>query len=103
TATIAKWVESINHLRTQINQLNQQINIQDDIRKWSGNPVEAGTKIVLDGLGQNDLLRTYGKTKSAVLGLVNSLDSLKNTGSGNYRVISGFDLDGKEIVRDALS
>lgn len=102
-ATLAKWVDSINNLRTQIDQLNRQINIQDDIRKWSGNPVEAGAGVILDGLGQKDLLRTYGKTKSAVLGLVNSFDSLKNTGSGSYRAISSLDLDGKEVARDALA
>ena len=43
---IAKWVESINSLRTQIDQLNRQINIHDDIRRRSGNPVEAGGKLV---------------------------------------------------------
>jgi hypothetical protein len=99
---IAKWVESINHLRTQIDQLNRQINIQDDIRRWSGNPVEAAGSVVLDGMGQQDLLRTYGQTRNAILGLVQSLDSLKNTASGNYRAISDFDLDGNELQRDPL-
>lgn len=99
---LAKWVESINNLRTQIDQLNRQINIQDDIRRWSGNPVEAGAKIVLDGLGQGDLVRDYGKTKRAVLGLVGSLDSLKRTADGSYRAISDFDLDGNEYHRDPL-
>ena len=51
TATIAKWVESITHLRTQIDQLNRQISIQDDIRKWTGIPAEAGGSLVLDALG----------------------------------------------------
>lgn len=97
---IAKWVESINQLRTQIDQLNRQINIQDDLRRWSGNPVEAGAKIVLDGLGQNDLVRDYGKTRNAILGLVGSLDSLKRTAQGNYRAISDLDLDGNEYRRD---
>ena len=100
---LAKWVESINNLRTQIDQLNRQINIQDDIRRWSGNPVEAGAKIVLDGLGQGDLVRDYGKTKQAILGLVGSLDSLKRTADGSYRAISDFDLDGNEFKRDPLT
>ena len=102
-ATIAKWVESINNLRTQINQLNQQINIQDDLRKWSGNPVAAGSNLMLDALGEKDLVRSFGQTKDAILGTVNSLDSLKRTVSGNYRAIEDADLNGEEIKRDALT
>jgi hypothetical protein len=99
---LGKWVESINNLRTQIDQLNRQIDIQDDIRKWSGNPAEAGGSIGLDGLGAQDLVRDYGQTKDAVLGLVNSLDSLNHTASGSYRAISGADLDGNDLKRDPL-
>lgn len=103
TATLAKWVESINNLRTQIDQLNRQINIQDDIRRWSGNPIEAGAKVALEGMGQRDLVRDYGKTKSAILGLVSSLDSLKRTANGNYRAVSDLDLNGNELKRDPLT
>lgn len=102
TATIAKWVESIAHLKTQIDQLNHQINIQDDIRTWSGNPAEAGGSLLLNALGADDLVRDYGKSKDAVLSLVSSLDSLKYTASGSYRAIGDADLDGKELKRDAL-
>ena len=99
---LAKWVESINNLRTQIDQLRRQIDIQDDIRRWSGNPIEAGAKVVLDGLGQKDLVRTYGKTKDAILGVVDSLDSLQHTASGSYRAIANVDLNGNELKRDPL-
>lgn len=99
---LAKWVESINSLRTQIDQLNRQINIQDDIRRWSGNPVEAGAKVGLEGLGQGELVRDYGRSKQAILGLVGSLDSLKRTADGNFRVISDFDLSGNEMRRDPM-
>lgn len=99
---IAKWVQSINSLRTQIDQLNRQINIQDDIRRWSGNPAEAGASLVLDSLGHGELVRTYGKSKNAILGLVDSVESLKRTASGNYRAVSDLDLDGNELRRDPL-
>lgn len=99
---LAKWVESINSLRTQIDQLNRQINIQDDIRRWSGNPVEAGAKVALEGLGQGELVRDYGRSKQAILGLVGSLDSLKRTADGSFRVISDLDLDGNEMRRDPM-
>lgn len=97
---IAKWVESISNLRTQIEHLRTQINIQDDVRRWTGNPVEAGAKVVLDGLGQGELVRDYGKAKRAVVGLVGSLDSLKRTAEGNYRAITNVDLGGKPYMRD---
>jgi hypothetical protein len=99
---IAKWVESLNHLRTQIDQLNRQIAIQDDLRKWSGNPVEAGASVVLDGLGAGDLLRTYGQTKDAVLGTVDSLASLQHTARGSFRALADLDLNGGELHRDPL-
>src|SRR5882672_5887578 len=72
---IAKWAESIAQLRTQIDQLRQQIDIQSDLRQWSGNPVEAGGKLVLNALGEQDLIRDYGRTKVAILSTVHSLDS----------------------------
>src|SRR4051812_18621773 len=65
---VAKWVDSIAHLKTQIDQLNQQISIQGDIRRWTGNPVEAGGKLTLNVLGEQDLVREYGRAKNAILG-----------------------------------
>src|SRR6266536_3516202 len=54
---IAKWIESIQRLREQIDALNRQINIQSDIRRWAGNPVEASAKMALEGLGGPELAR----------------------------------------------
>lgn len=99
---VAKWVESISNLRTQIDQLRQQIDIQSDLRKWTGNPVEAGGSLVLDGLGQNDLLRNYGRAKYAVVSLGDSLQSLGDTANGNYRAISDVDLSGGAYKRDPM-
>ncbi len=100
---IAKWVDSIARLKTQIDQLNQQISIQGDIRQWTGNPVEAGSKLTLNVLGAKDLVREYGQAKNAILGTVDSLDSLKYTSSGSYRAIASVDLDGNEMQRDPLT
>lgn len=98
---IAKWVESIAQLKTQIDQLHQQIDIQSDLRKWSGDPAAAGGNLLLNSLGAQDLARDYGRTKAAMASTVSSLDSLSNTGGGNYRVIASVDLDGNEVQRDA--
>jgi conjugal transfer/entry exclusion protein len=98
---IAKWAESIAQLKTQIDQLHQQIDIQSDLRQWTGNPTEAGGKLLLTSLGAQDLVRDYGRTKAAIAGATGSLDSLSNTGGGNYRVIANVDLDGNQVERDA--
>lgn len=100
---IAKWVDSIAKLRTQIDQLNQQINIQDDIRKWTGNPVEAGASVVLDVLGEKDLVREYGRARNEIIRVTRSLDSLENTAGGNYRSIRSVDLEGGTLQRDPLT
>ncbi len=100
---IAKWVDSIAKLRTQIDQLNQQINIQDDIRKWTGNPTEAAANVVLDVLGEEDLAREFGRGRDEILRITHSLESLQNTGSGNYRAIRSTDLNGTDLQRDALT
>ncbi|MFA6960376.1 MAG: hypothetical protein WC205_06485 [Opitutaceae bacterium] len=100
---IAKWVDSIAQLRTQIDQLNQQINIQDDIRKWSGNPKEAAANVLLDVLGEEDLAREFGRGRDEILRITHSLESLQNTGSGNYRAIRSTDLNGTDLQRDALT
>lgn len=99
---IAKWVESINHLRQQIDSLNRMINIQSDVRRWAGNPVDAGTKVALEGLGGPDLAREFGSAKRAVVGLVDSLGSLRRTAEGTYRTISDVDIDGNEMRRDPM-
>lgn len=99
---VAKWVESIQRLREQIDALNRQINIQSDIRRWAGNPIDAGTKVVLEGLGGPELAREYGSARRAVVGLVDSLYSLKRTAEGTYRTIESVDIDGHELRRDPM-
>lgn len=99
---VAKWVESINHLRQQIDALNRMINVQSDIRRFAGNPVDAGTKVVLEGLGGPDLAREFGSAKRAVVGLVDSLGSLRRTADGTYRTISDLDIDGNAMRRDPM-
>lgn len=99
---IAKWIESIQHLRSQIDALNQQINIQSDIRRWTGNPAEAGTNMVLTGLAGPDLAREFGNAKRAVVGLVDSVGSLRRTAEGTYRAIESTDINGNQMNRDPM-
>lgn len=99
---VAKWVESINHLRQQIDAMNRMINVQSDIRRWAGNPVEASTKVALESLGGPELAREYGSAKRAVVGLADSLGSLRRTAEGTYRTIDDFAIDGNPMRRDPM-
>jgi len=103
TENIAKWVDSIAKLRQQIDQLNQQINIQGDIRKWTGNPTEAAANVILDVLGEEDLGREYGRARDEIIRVTRSLESLGNTADGNYRAIQNTDINGVDLQRDALT
>ena len=49
-------------------QLKQQVSIQGDIRKWTGNPVDAASRVVLDRLGAGDLVLEYGRLQFRLLG-----------------------------------
>lgn len=100
---IAKWIESIAQLKQQITQLDQQIKLQSDIRQWTGDPKAAGGKLVLDSLGASELTRNYGRAQNVIRSVTNSLDSLSQTGNGNYRAIVSVDLDGNSLNRDALA
>jgi hypothetical protein len=100
---IAKWADSIAKLRTQIDQLKQQIKIQNDIRQWAGDPSSAGARLNLDLLGAPDLLREFGQTRSTIVSTVQSLSSLDNTAQGVFRSIRGTDLEGQSYEHDALT
>lgn len=100
---IAKWVDSINHLRQQIDSLNQVINLQSDIRRWTGNPVDAGAKVALEGLGGPELAREYGSAKRAAVGLADSLGSLRRSAEGTYRAIDDLAIDGNPMRRDPMT
>lgn len=100
---IVKWVDSIAQLKLQIDQLKQQVSIQKDLRQWSGSPLEAAGKVVLNELGADELVREYGRTRDAIIATTNSLASLENTVSGTYRALSSTDLNGGTVARDPLA
>lgn len=100
---IAKWVESIAQLKTQIDQLKQQVSIQDEIRKWAGDPAAAGIQLNLNGLELANLVEQYGRARAAIVSTANNLSSLDNTGQGIYRPIRGTDIDGQVVEHDPLT
>src|SRR5690606_23913793 len=46
--------------------------------------------------------REYGSARRAVVGLVDSLYSLRRTAEGTYRTIESVDIDGHEMRRDPM-
>lgn len=100
---IAKWTDSIAKLRAQIDHLKEQVAIQNDIRKWAGNPSEAARRIAMDKLGVGDLVREYGRARAVVVSTANSVASLSTTVNGTYRAIEDIDLNGGKLKRDALA
>ena len=101
TATIAKWVDNIAQLKTQINQLKEQIDIQEDLRKWAGDPVQAAKSLVTDTLQLDDLTRVYGEARDVVTQSTESLAALKNEAKGIYRAIDMRDIEGKLVQSSA--
>jgi hypothetical protein len=49
------------------------------------------------------LVRTYGRAQADIRSLTKSLDTLGNSGNGNFRAIVSVDIDGNPLSRDALA
>ena len=100
-ATIAKWVDSIAQLKTQIQQMKEQASIQGDMRSWAGDPSKAARSIILDVLRETDLNHEYGETRDTIARAVNSLDVLTRDDRHTYRPVDAPDLDGGGVQHDA--
>ena len=101
--TLAQWAQSIAQLKTQVNQLSQQISIQSDLRSWIGNPSVAGANVNLATLGVASITQVYGQVQATLVNVPDSLASLGNTSSGIYRALQDTDLNGNPIQHDAFT
>jgi hypothetical protein len=101
--TLAQWAQSIAQLKTQVNQLNQQISIQSDLRSWTGNPSVAGANVNLAALGVASVTQVYGQIQATLVNVPDSLASLGNTSSGTYRALQDTDLNGNPVQHDAFT
>lgn len=99
-ATLAKWVESIAQLKSQLQSLKQQIDIQDDLRSWAGDPAKAARSLVLDVLGDTDFLREYGRARDAITRDTDSLDILTRDDRNTYRPVETPDIEGNAVEHD---
>lgn len=91
---IARWAEELEKLNRQIQQIEETINLQRRIRDVMGDPVGAGQRVILDGLGDADAAKAYGDTLRATRRLVRAVDALRRTFDGIYE-----SLDDRTVLR----
>jgi hypothetical protein len=78
---ITEWLNSLQSLNTQINQLNQQIQIAQTVESYVGNPSAAAQAMGLQGLNSTGLTQSVGKLTSTLNQTVNGAQALENSGS----------------------
>lgn len=84
---IAKWMESIQKLNTQIDQMNQYIQIAQQVKGYIGDPASAANVIGLDLLGANLMGGSTGQLTSALNQTASGMQALQNNGQGLFRSI----------------
>lgn len=100
---LVQWAQSIAQLKIQVDDLNQQITIQSNIRDWAGSPSVASASVSLSTLGAASLTLTFGQSQASIVNVPNSLASLDNTSSGTYRTLEDTDLNGNAMQHDAMT
>ncbi len=98
--TLRQWAEQLNRLNQQLRQLEEAVTLQRRIRDVLGDPVQAGTELVLRDLGAEELSRTYGETLRAIQRLADASQSLRRTAEGLYRSLDGPTSLRRDFTRD---
>lgn len=97
---LRQWTEQIDRLNRQLRVLEQAVTLQRRIRDVLGDPVQAGTGLVLRDLGADDFARTYGETLRAVQRLADASASLRRTTEGIYGALDDRTALGRDLVRN---
>lgn len=82
--TLHQWANQLEKLNRQIRQLEEQLIEQRRIREVLGDPTLAGSQMVMDKLGPEELARSYGDTLRAMRRLTDATASLRRTAEGIY-------------------
>lgn len=82
--TLRQWTEQLNRLNDQLRELEEAVRLQRRIRDVLGDPIQAGTELVLRNLGAEELGQTYGETLREVRRLADASNSLRHTAEGIY-------------------
>jgi hypothetical protein len=84
---LAQWAQSIQDLETQINQLNQYIQIGQTVEGYMGNPASAAQSMSLQLLGATGLSQSVGQLTSSINQTVNGAEALENSGSQLFSAV----------------
>ncbi len=85
---LAQWATSIQDLETQINQLNQYIQIGQTVESYVGNPASAAQAMELQLLGATGLTQSVGQLTTALNQTVDGAKALENSGSQLYGAVA---------------
>ena len=96
---LRQWTEQLNRLTAQLRELEEAVRLQRRIRDVLGDPVQAGTELVLRDLGAEELGRTYGETLREVRRLADASTSLRHTAEGIYGVLDDRTSLGGSVTR----
>lgn len=84
---LRKWTEQLNRLNAQLRELEEAVRLQRRIRDVLGDPLQAGTELVLRDLGAEDLARSYGQTLREIPRLADASTSLRHTAEDIYGIL----------------
>ncbi len=93
---IAKWVESIQKLNTQIDQMNQSLQIAQSMKNVMGDPASAGNLLNLN-LGNGTMGSSVGQLTSTLNQTANGVQALQYNGQELYQSVPTSTPGGFEI------
>jgi hypothetical protein len=99
SANISKWVESIQALNTQINQMQEQLNVAKDVKGYIGDPLSALELLDMQHLGEDQLGNSVGQLSRELRKTVRGADALTQDGQELFTPIDLKTPSGIEIER----
>ena len=84
---IAKWTESIATLNSQLQQMQQYVQLAQTMKGYIGDPASAAGALQLQLLGGTQLSQTVGQLSSAINQTVDGAKALANSGSDLFTPI----------------
>jgi hypothetical protein len=96
---LRQWTADLEKLNQQLEQMRAQLDVQQRIRQIMGDPAAAGDQVRVDGLGAEDLTRTFGETADALRDLARAVVSLKYTAQGIYEELDDATVLGRPFTR----
>lgn len=97
---LKQGAESLEKLNDQLREARELVMLQRRVRDVMGDPVGAGSRMILDHFGDTEFGRTYGETLSAARRLADAAMSLRNTVEDTYAALDDNTSMGRPFARD---